>query len=241
MKGWFLIMSFLFPCVGYSSTEPFSLADICKAALSTYYGRPLEIMKPEQSEDDFARVKYTRTQDGKLFDYSCMLDGNVVLTKDNSLSVARWYGEVGSTDTIQFFIKNNILTIRNVFGTNVKEKSFNQSDFTDEKSEKPSVVKELEDYAKKISGEVPEKHFKYKEIVQTTKNPDSYVLNFESDKAFITQGVATYEKNTENAAKWKDTFCKEELLRIKASAQLMMITGVIYNKGGEKKAFAPCF
>uniref|UniRef100_UPI003D1E6067 hypothetical protein n=1 Tax=Aeromonas media TaxID=651 RepID=UPI003D1E6067 len=55
MKGWFLIMSLLFPCVGYSSTEPFSLADICKAALSTYYGRPLEIMEPEQSEDDFAR------------------------------------------------------------------------------------------------------------------------------------------------------------------------------------------
>lgn len=149
MKGWFLIMSLLFPCVGYSSTEPFSLADICKAALSTYYGRPLEIMEPEQSEDDFARVKYTRTQDGKLFDYSCMLDGNVVLTKDNSLSGARWYGEVGSTDIIQFFIKNNILIIRNVFGTNVKEKSFNQSDFTDEKIEKPSVVKNLRIMQKK--------------------------------------------------------------------------------------------
>ncbi len=53
--------------ISAESQMSFSLSEICKAGLSTIYDRDIDIMQSTEISNNISRIRYIRSQDGKLF------------------------------------------------------------------------------------------------------------------------------------------------------------------------------
>lgn len=73
---------------------------------------------------DHVQVRYSRPSDGKRFSYRCRLSGDLILVWDDSLSNARWYGDLASDAKIKFQVEGDGVLIRqeSVLGTVIEKK-----------------------------------------------------------------------------------------------------------------------
>lgn len=113
---------------GLAGDGAFNSVQICRAALSLSFGRDLSIMRGKML-DGFAQVKYVRTSDSREFSYRCKLINGLVLTWDDSISGARWYGENPSDFQIKYSVSGNLLLIQELIKGKVnKEKNYSFAD-----------------------------------------------------------------------------------------------------------------
>lgn len=114
------------------NTGSFSLSQICKAGLSVMYGRDTSIMSATVSGGQ-VQVKYTRPADNKAMSYRCKLDHGLILTWDDSIAGARWYGSEPGDSKLEFRVTGNQLLIRDIQNGNIgSEKSFSPADMRGE-------------------------------------------------------------------------------------------------------------
>lgn len=110
--------------LGATGEGVFSSVQICRAALSVTFGRDISIMKG-RIVDGLAQVKYVRNTDKRELSYRCKLENNFVLTWDESISDARWYGGNASDFQIRYSVSGKILLIQDMIKGEVnKEKQF---------------------------------------------------------------------------------------------------------------------
>lgn len=112
-----------------SDVGRFSSTQICKAGLALMYGRDSAIMSGK-ANGDHVQVTYTRPSDSKHISYRCRLEGDHILTWDDSIAGARWYGGAPGDTKLAFRIVEERLIIQDVVKGEVSsEKSFSSSDF----------------------------------------------------------------------------------------------------------------
>jgi hypothetical protein len=96
-----------------AQTGLFTLNQICKAGLSVMYGRDPNIMSAVTNEDQ-VQVKYTRPTDGKAMSYRCKLEQGLILTWDDSIAGARWYGLELGDSKLEYRIIGDQLIVRDM-------------------------------------------------------------------------------------------------------------------------------
>lgn len=112
-------------------TGQFSLGQICKAGISVVYGRDTSIMTTTTTDGKQAQVKYTRPTDGKAMSYQCKLDQGHILTWDDSLAGARWYGAATGDTKLKYHVIGDRLVIQDVIdGRVTNEKSYSFADIS---------------------------------------------------------------------------------------------------------------
>lgn len=88
---------------------------ICKAGIATMYKQQVSIMSVDTASDGNIRVSYSRPQDGKHFSYRCKLNNGNVLTYDESLTGARWYGSRAGDSQLRYSVVGGKLHIRDIY------------------------------------------------------------------------------------------------------------------------------
>lgn len=112
---------------GPPETGQFSLSQICKAGLSLVYGRDTGIMSATVNGDQ-VQVKYTRQTDGKAMSYRCKLHLGLILTLDDSIAGARWYGLDLRDSKLEYQVTSDQLVVRDIINGSVSsEKSYSAS------------------------------------------------------------------------------------------------------------------
>lgn len=79
----------------------YSPEQICKAGLATTFRRDPKTMSA-QHKGDHVQIKYKRPTDNKQFSYRCKFDGSFILTWDDSLAGARWYGSSPGDTSLRY-------------------------------------------------------------------------------------------------------------------------------------------
>lgn len=111
-------------------TAQFSLSQICKAGLSLVYGRDTNIMSAKMNGDQ-VQVQYTRPTDGKAMSYRCKLDQALILTWDDSIAGARWYGSEPGDSKLEYRITGEQLVVRDMIkGVVSNEKTYSPADIS---------------------------------------------------------------------------------------------------------------
>ena len=106
----------------------FSTEQICKAGVALMYGRDVGIMSAEES-GDHVRITYTRPTDDKDMSYRCRLENDLILTWDDSIAGARWYGNLADDTKLAFRVSGADLVIQDVIRGSVnRKKSYSFSD-----------------------------------------------------------------------------------------------------------------
>lgn len=227
----------------------FTISDVCKAGLSMMYSQPVTVMYSDRADDGNIRISYKREQDRMQFKYRCKLDGENILTFDESLNGARWYGIDSDNSRLTYQETDNHLRIHALMGSSIKEHFFNAHDFypkvSHESSFSASVDELLETYAK----DVVEKHkfLTFKVVNKTTSDPLAYIIVFQtSSKDMLTrpdgaENAQSYGWNISVTNKWKEIFCTHKIRQIMKDESIGMVTGIITDEGMVKHSMAPCF
>ncbi|MFS2003811.1 hypothetical protein ACEN9F_09315 [Duganella sp. CT11-25] len=109
-------------------TGQFSLSQICKAGLSLVYSRDTGIMSATVNGDQ-VQVKYTRQTDGKAMSYRCKLHQGLILTWDDSIAGARWYGSDLRDSKLEYQVTGDQLVVRDIINGSVSsEKLFSAAE-----------------------------------------------------------------------------------------------------------------
>lgn len=142
----------------------FSEQGICAATIATMMGRPLSILKVDNTADDDIHgpihfLHYTRPNDGSKWFYKCKLIKNkIIWASNNSDSSGRWRTHE-LDEVITFKVDNKIdLTINEDFGDgSSREKTFNlfddltlidQEKVEESKEHAPEMLSKLNDLKK---------------------------------------------------------------------------------------------
>ena len=72
-------MQFCENCIHYTSASARPSAFICRAAIATLMGRPIEIVTAAEVEDGMIQTQYRRPDDGTVWLNLCRFDGNRVV------------------------------------------------------------------------------------------------------------------------------------------------------------------
>ncbi len=107
----------LSPLSSQADISPFTLSQICRAGIATFYERSVDIMKAQILSDDEIRITYTRPEDGRQFSFKCRNHpgSNYRLNfYDESLNGARWYGADMADQQTVYTVNDNILIMRRV-------------------------------------------------------------------------------------------------------------------------------
>ena len=123
-----LCASILFSSVCLAGPEKagveFTTEQICKAGLALLYGRDSATMQAS-STSDYVVIKYTRPTDAKKMSYRCKLDKFYILTWDESIADARWYGNLPSDTKLVFEVSHGKLLVQDLIkGAINKEKLY---------------------------------------------------------------------------------------------------------------------
>ncbi|KAA8716715.1 hypothetical protein L9H26_08125 [Morganella psychrotolerans] len=201
--------------------ERFSLSEVCKAGLSTVYGRDIDIMESQSVSDKISRIKYIRNQDGKSFSYLCRKETLSRLSIfDENLTDARWYGADLADSQIFFSTTNDVLTIKDVNnGEVLKTNIYTKNDFIPMTKKTKEDAGGINNWLNKYGHEKSKEwRVKYIESIQTMNKPvNVYMLRFNtSDKKLLTlpnadKDSTAYDKNILRITKWQDFFCTQEL------------------------------
>jgi hypothetical protein len=106
----------------------FSAVQNCRAALSVFYQRDVSIVRGAMV-DGFAQVKYSRPTDGRQLSYRCKLRGSTVLTWDDSIAGARWYGEPADGWEVRYSTTADMLHIQTLAAGKLdREARFSRAD-----------------------------------------------------------------------------------------------------------------
>lgn len=107
---------------------PFTTSQICKAALGLVYDRDPAIMRTLEHRDH-VQVQYERPSDGREYSYRCRLEGDLVLSWDDSLAGARWYGSAPGDTQLRFEVRDGRLTVQDIIkGAVANEKKYAPSE-----------------------------------------------------------------------------------------------------------------
>jgi hypothetical protein len=107
----------------------FSTSQICKAGLSVMYGRDVGIMKSSVMSD-YVQVRYNRPANASFVAYRCRIASGHILTWDESLNGARWYGEAADDSKLTYRISSSKLLIQDIVrGQVANQKEFSLADF----------------------------------------------------------------------------------------------------------------
>lgn len=231
--------------------ELFTLDEICKAGLSTVYGRNVDIMESQSISDKVVRIKYIRSQDGAHLSYLCKKESMSRLsTLDERLNGARWYGSDLADSQIFFSTVNDILTIRDVnngkvLASNIYTKKYFIPTETSEGND--SIIEWLEQYANKKTEKSKEWRVKYIDLIHTSTTPvNVYMIRFStSDKNLFTLPDAAndsvaYDKNISRITKWTDHFCTKELSDFMRKNGINMVPSEI-SSNGKVQFIGTCF
>lgn len=63
---------------------------------------------------DYIAIKYTRPSDGKKMSYRCKLDKFYILTWDEPIVDARWYGNLPSDTKLVFEVSHSKLLVQDL-------------------------------------------------------------------------------------------------------------------------------
>jgi hypothetical protein len=86
-----------------------------------------------KANDDHVQVTYTRPTDKKHMSYRCRLEGDHILTWDDSIAGARWYGGAPGDTELAFRVAGARLVVQDVIRGEVSsEKSYSPSDIVRE-------------------------------------------------------------------------------------------------------------
>jgi hypothetical protein len=86
-----------------------------------------------KANDDHVQVTYTRPTDKKHMSYRCRLEGDHILTWDDSIAGARWYGGAPGDTELAFRVAGARLVVQDVIRGEVSsEKSYSPSDIARE-------------------------------------------------------------------------------------------------------------
>lgn len=72
---------------------PFTPQQVCKAAISTIFGRPTNIIKVNNSSDNVHYLSYVRPEDKKIWKFKCKLSGIHVVWTEEGYDSDRWLGK----------------------------------------------------------------------------------------------------------------------------------------------------
>lgn len=225
----------------------FSDSDICKAALSSLSELPASEMRAGQADDGSVRVEFSRLAVNKHSSFKCKLSKDRVLTLDESLTGARWYGESSDLTQLSFKVVDDGLFIRITTGSSFRERLFDHHDLSapiiDSKSN--NGIEDIISHAKATSAKIG--NFTFKKVDKINMPNVTYLVTFETGWAeMLTVPVNDGDENKFNrniaiTQRWKETYCTKELYRIMKSNGINMITGVITSKNGERHSSASCF
>ncbi|SEK17433.1 hypothetical protein SAMN05444746_13635 [Variovorax sp. OK212] len=108
----------------------FEAVQICRAALSVLYQRDAASMRGAMV-DGFAQVKYERPTDGRQLSYRCKLRGDAVLTWDDNIAGARWFGEAADGSQTRFRTSGDELVVEALTAGKVeRELRFSRADLS---------------------------------------------------------------------------------------------------------------
>lgn len=109
---------------------PFSIVQICKAGLALMYGRDPAIMTARLNNRQ-AQVTYIRPNDDKLMSYRCLLNNGYLLTWDDTIAGARWYGGEPGDTKLTYQVRRKRLVVQDVIDGKVNtEKSYSPSEIS---------------------------------------------------------------------------------------------------------------
>lgn len=112
-----LYTSILFGSVCLAESESadveFTTEQICKAGLALMYGRDPAIMQASPASN-YISIKYIRPIDGKKMNYRCKLDRFYILTWDEFVADARWYGSLPSDTKLVFEVSYGKLLVQDL-------------------------------------------------------------------------------------------------------------------------------
>ncbi|RKT81100.1 hypothetical protein [Rahnella aceris] len=99
-----------------ASTTPFTVAQVCKAAISGMFGREVNTIKAIKANPaGVFKISYRRPSDGNQYSFDCKLSGNNVIWTESGQSSDRWNGSGIVDFNVEFSIKNAILMITEVY------------------------------------------------------------------------------------------------------------------------------
>ena len=119
-----ILFIFSFPTYGGEKTGVFSHEHLCKAGIATNNGHSAKNIKTLSNKSGVISVAYTR-DDGKIFGYSCKIEGKEIRWRDQSMS--RWNKNI----KLFYALSNNgkQLDISSVFFGEASNKSFTLNNF----------------------------------------------------------------------------------------------------------------
>lgn len=247
-----LNVAFMKNAISSEEHKLFTLDEICKAGLSTVYGRSIDIMKSQSISDKVTRITYVRSQDGAHLSYLCRKESMSRLgILDERLNGARWYGSDLADSQIFYSTINNVLTIKDVNnGEVLKSNIYTKKDFISSKSSEKkndAVAEWLEQYSNKKTKTSKEWRVKYIDTIHTSTTPvNAYMIRFNtSDKKLFSLPNAkndpvAYDKNILRITKWTDYFCTEELSDFMKENRIGLLPSEI-SHNGEVQFIGTCF
>lgn len=226
----------------------FTISDVCKAGLSVMYNQSAAAMHSDRADDGNIRISYMRKQDGKKFKYRCKLDGGYILTLDESLNGARWYGIDSDNSRLVYREINSHLRIDYIMGTSIKEHIFNADDFYSKISHVSNVSASVNDLLEIYAKDLVKKYkfLAFKTVNKTTIDPLAYMIVFQtSSKDMLTKSDGadnpqSFDWNISVTNKWKEIFCTANIKKIMQEESIGMVTGVIADEKMVKHSMAPC-
>lgn len=227
----------------------FTVSDVCKAGLAAMYNQSAAAMRSDRADDGNIRISYKRKQDGRQFKYRCKLDSGNILTFDESLNGARWYGVGSDNSKLTYREIDKNLRINMIIGTNIKEHFFRADDFYSKTSHISSFSTPVNELLEIYAKDVVKKHklLAFKAVNKTTSDPLAYIIIFQtSSKYMLTKpdgayNEQSYDWNISVTNKWKDIFCTAKIKKIMQDESIGMVTGIITDERMVKHSMAPCF
>ncbi|MBK5146039.1 hypothetical protein I2494_20450 [Budviciaceae bacterium BWR-B9] len=107
-------------------TKPFTQQQVCKAAISTIFGKPTNIIKVKNSSDDIYHLSYVRPDDKKLWKFKCKLSGNNIIWTEEGYESDRWLGKGTVDSLVNFTINGKTLEITEIYSDNSTNKELFQ-------------------------------------------------------------------------------------------------------------------
>lgn len=106
-----------------SGNDIFAIADVCRAGLSVLYERDAASMIVT-SERGYVRVRYSSPSDSREFSYKCRLENGYILTWDDSLAGARWYGGEPADTKLKYHVAGERLLIQDIINGRVNREQW---------------------------------------------------------------------------------------------------------------------
>lgn len=119
-----LMAIFPFSSHGAQNVGTFTEEHLCKAGIATNNAHSTKNIKTLSNESDIISIAYTR-DDGKIFGYSCKIEGNEIRWRDKTMN--RWSKNI----KLYYDLSNNgkQLDISSAFMGETMKKSFTLNDF----------------------------------------------------------------------------------------------------------------